>query len=186
VMELPAATCKAKYRWTRLELQRAMQHHYRLKLRREVLLLAQVFSVILLIFIAIVVLGWLLLEGSRSAPPWSLIFVIVFCFYWLGFDRLNAWRAGRGFEKRPDANTEIEWEFSSDKITTVTALGKGDLSWKYFPKVIETNDGFLFYPLKNLFHWIPVTAFASADCIEQLRNLIRENATALVDKRTRR
>ena len=76
------------------------------------------------------------------------------------------------------------WGFN--KITTVTGLGKGDMSWKYFLKVVETNDGFLFYPLKNLFHWIPVTAFASADCMEQLRNLIRKNAIALVDKRTKR
>lgn len=184
-MTLMTETCKAKYRWTRTELQKAMLHHRRLKLRRGILLTAQILSGILLLFITIILLGWLFL-GSTSHPPWSLLFVIAFCIYWLAYDKLNSWFAGRGFEKRPDAGAEVKWEFTVNAIAVQTELGKAEGSWKRFIKVAETDDGFLFYPLRNMFQWIPASAFESNDCIELVRRFIRENGIPLVDNRTRK
>jgi hypothetical protein len=179
-------TCEAKYRWTRTELQKAMLHHRRLMLRRGILLFAQIFSVILLLFIAVILIAWLFLD-STSSPPWaSLLFLSGFCIYWLAHDKLYSRLAVRGFEKRPDAGTEVKWKFTVSSIILQTELVKAQSSWKGFMKVAETDDGFLFYPVRNVFQWIPASAFESNDCVELVRRFIRENGIPLVDNRSRK
>lgn len=167
-------TCKAKYRWTREEHLRAMRNHYRLKLRR-VLLIMKVFAVSLLAFMGLVLVAWLLLESTSPPPFWALGLLVIFCVYWLTIDRMNAWNATRGFGKRPDANTQVEWEFSQDKLKLRTDLGEATFDWKSILRVVESRDGFLFYSLKNLFQWLPFSAFESAECIERVREFIKEH-----------
>ncbi len=175
--------CKAKYLWTRDELRRAMLHHQRLKLRRGVVLLIKTFAGILLAFVAIVLIAWVLLPSTSAPPFWALLLLALFSFYWLSFDRLNAWFWGRHFGKRPDANAQIEWQFSEEEINAQTDLGKATLQWKSFLKVVETSDGFLFYPLKNFFHWLPFSAFESPDCIEKVKAMVRQNDIPLLERR---
>lgn len=177
--------CKAKYRWTHEELKRAMRFHYRLKLRR-VLLLMKVFSVALLAFIGIVLIAWLVLPSSSPPPFWALGLLAIFCVYWLMIDRLKAWDSSRGFTKRPDANLEIEWQFSTENIKSRTQLGEATVDWKSFLRVVESREGFLIYPLENFFHWVPFSAFESADCVERVRELVRENSIPLVEARSRK
>ena len=176
--------CKAKYRWTREELRRAMLHHQRVKLRRGVLLIMKAFAALLLTFIVIVLFAWILLPSTSAPPFWALLLLALFCIYWLIFDRLNIWYWGRGFTKRPDANVQIEWQFSTEGIKAETELGKGIIYWKGFLRVVETSEGFLFYPLKNIFHWLPFSAFESPDCVETVRGLIRENGIPLIGPRS--
>ena len=161
-----------------------MRHHYRLKLRR-VLLLMKVFSAVLLAFIGVVLLAWLLLPSTSAPPFWALLLLIVFCIYLLMIDRINAWNSSRGYDKRPDANVEIEWQFSREEIKLQTELGEATAHWKSFLRVVEASDGFLFYPLQNLFHWLPFSAFESADCLEKVRQMIRENDIPLVGPRSK-
>jgi len=175
-------TCKAKYRWTRDELVRAMLHHQRLKLRRGVLLVMKVFSVVLLAFVVLMLIAWVLLPSTSNPPFWALLLLAIFSSYWLTFDRLNAWYWARGFGKRPDANIQVEWQFTKEEISIQTELGKGTIAWKSFFKVVETGDGFLFYPLKKLFHWLPFSSFESSECVEQVRELIRQNGYSLHGK----
>jgi hypothetical protein len=167
--------CTAKYQWTREELVRAMQHHQRLKIRRGVLLMMKIFSVALLAFVGLVTIAWFLLPSTSLPPFWALVVLALFSLYWLTFDRLNSWYWARGFSKRPDANIEIEWQFSNDQITMRTALGTATVTWKSFFKVVETTEGFLFYPLKKLFHWLPFAAFESPECVAKVRELIVAN-----------
>jgi hypothetical protein len=176
-------TCKAKYRWTRGQLAIAMQHHQATKLRRGVVLMMKICSIILLSFIGVVLLAWILLP-STSSPPWTLLLLIIFCFYLLMFDRVNAWSWGRRFEKRPDAEMEVEWEFSKEEIKTQSALGEATLQWKGFIKVVEANDGFLFYPLEKFFHWMPFSAFESPDCVDRVRTFVTENNVPLIRRRS--
>src|SRR5215472_2424601 len=149
-----ADICAAKFRWTREELVRAMQHHQRLKLRRGVLLIMKIFSAILLLFIALLLVAWIFLPSTSGPPVLAVIILAAFSLYWLTFDLVNAWYWSRGFSKRPDANIEINWRFSDAEITMQTSLGTSTVAWKSFFKIVETSDGFLFYPLKKLFHWL--------------------------------
>lgn len=175
--------CKAKYHWTREEVRRGMLNHQRVKLRRPVLMFAKAFSVLLLLLLAAVVVAWLLLPSTSAPPFWALALLALFCIYWLMFDRVNAWYWGRSFAKRPDANVQIEWQFSIEGIKAETELGKGIIYWKTFLRVVETSEGFLFYPLKSIFHWLPFSAFDSPDCVETVRGLIRENGIPLIGPR---
>jgi hypothetical protein len=176
--------CKAKYRWTREELRRAMLHHQRVKLRRGVLLIMKGFSALLLTFIGIILFAWILLPSTSAPPFWALLLLALFCIYWLIFDRLNIWYWGRGFAKRPDANIQVEWQFSQKTIKLETELGEATIQWKSFMRVVETSEGFLFYPLKNFFYWLPFPAFESPDCIEKVRKLLRENNIPLLGPRS--
>lgn len=169
-----ADICTAKFRWTREELVRAMQHHQRLKLRRGVVLTMKIFSAILLLFIGLLLVAWIFLPSTSPPPLLVVIILVTFSLYWLTFDLVNAWYWSRGFSKRPDANIEIDWRFSDAEITMQTPLGTSTVAWKSFFKIVETRDGFLFYPLKNLFHWLPFAAFESPECIVKVRRLIAE------------
>ena len=88
------------------------------------------------------------------------------------------------FGKRPDANVQVEWQFSKEEIKSQTALGEATLHWKSFVRVVETREGFLFYPLKNLFHWLPFSAFESPDCIAKVRGMINKNGVPLIGPRS--
>jgi hypothetical protein len=177
-------TCTAKYRWTREQLTIAMRHHQATRLRRGVVLMMKIFAVILLSFIAVVLLSWILTPAG-STPPWALLLLVILSFYMLMFDRVNAWSWARRFGKRPDAEMEVEWEFSKKKIKTQSALGEATLQWKGFVKVVEAVDGFLFYPLENFFHWIPFSAFESSDCVDRVRTFAVENNVSLIQRQSK-
>jgi hypothetical protein len=172
-------TFKAKYRWTREQFTIAMRHHQATKLRRGVALIMKIFSIFLLSFLGVVLLAWMLLP-STSTPPWSVLFLFIFCFYLLMFDRVNVWWSGRRFGKRPDADMEVEWEFSKKEVKTQSALGEATVQWKGFLKVVEASDGFLFYPLEKVFHWMPFSAFDSPDCVDRVRTFATENNVPLI------
>lgn len=152
-----------------------MQHYQRTRIRRGVSLTLKILAVVLLVFVGLVTAAWLLLPSTSSPPFWPLFVLALFSVYCLIFARINRWSWARGFSKRPDANLEIEWQFTGDQITMRTDLGTTTVSWKSFFKVVETPEGFLFFPLKKLFHWLPFTAFESPECIDKIRRLIVEN-----------
>jgi hypothetical protein len=152
-----------------------MQHHQRLKIRRGILVTIKVFSAVLLAFLGILLVAWIFLPSTSAPPILPMTILAVFSLYWLTFDRLNAWYWSLGFSKRPDANIEITWQFSDAEITMQSTSGTATVHWKSFFKIVETNDGFLFYPLKKIFYWLPFGAFESTECIVVVRRLIAEN-----------
>ncbi len=81
---------------------------------------------------------------------------------------------------------QVEWQFSQEKIKSWSELGEATLDWKSFLSVVESKEGFLFYTLKNLFHWLPFSALESPDCIARVREFIRENNIPLVEPRSRK
>src|SRR4051812_4529896 len=101
-----------------------------------------------------------------------LLLLALYGFFW---EPSITWLSTRGFEKRPDANADVEWQFSPEKIRVWSENAEGLRSWSSYVKVVQTNDGFLFYPIKNLYHWVPFSAFDSPDCIEKVRVLLRQN-----------
>ena len=139
-------------------------------------------AIILLCFVGVAFLSSLLLSPATK-PPWPLLILVAVCVYALASDRINAWLWGRRFEKRPDADIEIEWEFSKEEIKTASTLGAATFQWKGFAKAVEASDGFLFYPFERLFHWIPFSAFASPECVAVVRGFLTENDVPLVQLR---
>ena len=136
----------------------------------------KIFSAVLLAFIAVVLIISLIFRDATSPPPIKVVIILTaFCLYWLTFDRLNVWYWSHGFSKRPDANSEIVWQFSETQIIMQSILANSDVSWKSFYKIVEMKDGFLFYWQKKLFVWIPFTAFEADECITTVRQFIAEH-----------
>ena len=153
-----------------------MQRHTGLKIRRGVVLVIKVFAAVLLAFIVLVLtLGGIFRDTTSPPPIKSIIILIVFCLYGLTFDKLNAWYWSWAFRKRPEADMEIVFKFSDTQINIQSSLATSDVSWKIFYKVVEIEDGFLFYWRKKSFTWIPLTAFESQECITTVRRLIAEH-----------
>ena len=171
--------CKATFRFTREELIRAMLHRQRMKLRRGFLLLAKIFAVLVMLLFGMSLVVSILFPSGPSLSFWVLLPFPV-CIYCLMFDRANAWYWGRGFAKRPDANIQVEFQFSKDGMRSQTELVDATVHWKAFLRVVETSDGFLFYQHKNLFCWLPFSAFEFHDCIERVRGLVSDHGIPLI------
>lgn len=167
--------CRAKYRWTREELLKAMRHHHRIRFRLAFIVIMKVCAAALLVLIGIAIGAWFVAPPTSLPPFWAMLALAVVSLYWLFNEKINAWNWSRGFSKRPDANSEIDWEFSDENIAIKSALVTATVAWKSFFKVVETNDGFLFYPVKNIFYWLPLSAFESSECVAKVRQLIAEN-----------
>lgn len=167
--------CGAKYRLTREELLKAMRHHNRIRFRLAFLVIMKICAAALLVLIVLAIVAWIVDPPTSLPPFWAMLAVAAVSLYWLFYDKINAWNWSRGFSKRPDANSEIEWQFSDEKIETQNALVTATLAWKSFFKVVETSDGFLFYPVKNIFYWLPFSAFDSSECVAKVRQLIADN-----------
>jgi hypothetical protein len=105
----------------------------------------------------------------------SALVLLAFAVYWLLLRKtVTNWWVGRGFDKRPDANALVEWTFSEEKIKAqCEGLASSEFQWKLIINVVETNDGFLFYIHKNLFHWLPFSAFQEPEGIGGVREFVK-------------
>jgi hypothetical protein len=129
------------------------------------------------ILVAVGSIGVLAVEGLRSPGAVFFFLFIAAAIYWL-FLRpgVAGWWVSRGFNKRPDANALVEWEISEEGIKTqVAGLASSELQWKLFIEVVETRDGFLFYSHKNIFHWLPFSAFERPEGIDHVRQFAKSH-----------
>lgn len=90
--------------------------------------------------------------------------------------QISKYNLRREFAKRPDANMEILWILSAAGIQTKSTNLKAELNWPVFQKIISAPAGFIFMPNSQIFHFIPIRAFSSAEDIENLKTLAREHA----------
>jgi hypothetical protein len=77
-------------------------------------------------------------------------------------------------------NTVGHTKSCEEECGTTTDFGEATFRWQSFLKIVDAGDGFLFYSLKNLFHWLPFSAFESAACIEHVRDFVSQNGVLMV------
>ena len=80
------------------------------------------------------------------------------------------------FRRRPDRDAEFIWQFAPEQIISDGAGFKTELTWKAFAKVVQTPNGFLFYPNSRVFQWVPKHAFRSDAEFQQVADWAREKA----------
>ena len=126
-------------------------------------------------------------DSSRSSPPSAyeaaLVIVVIVAIAivasWIALKigrKIRHSILRRQFAKRPDANHEVEWKISNEKIHISTPDAKTEVLWPAFQRVISTPAGFLFMPNKQIFHFIPIRAFDSPSDIEKLKEMARKHA----------
>ena len=162
-----------RFRWTADELLRAYDYHFRHTCR-------PVFRFALhFIFALMILAGYGLIRSGGAAVALGIGFIFG-GVYWFAFRRLERrWIVSRRFRKRPDRDVELEWQITPDKIRVQSTLGQSEFGWQAFAKVVRTPTGVMFYPIDQMFHWLPRTGFASdaefERCVELARTKIERH-----------
>ena len=72
-------------------------------------------------------------------------------------------------------NKQVEWEISQDKIVhRMINLTESTFMWELVIGVLDTPKGFLLYPQKNLFYFIPKEGFQNPEDIAQFAYLAQD------------
>lgn len=74
--------------------------------------------------------------------------------------------------KSPIHGKEICFTIAESGITTKTEVSEGTLKWSALHLTITTPDGFLLYPQKNLFSWLPNGDFGSEEEVAEFAELL--------------
>lgn len=157
-----------KYRWTAEELIRAHGYHFRHSCR-PVFRFGLHFIFALMLLAGVFVLAK---DGiKRGLVPVAFVVVGTYWFTLRSFER--RWLLRRQFAKRPDKDTEIEWQITPDKVFIKSGLGSGECEWRAFAKMVRAPDGLMFYPNEQIFHWLPRSAFASAGDFDKVIELAK-------------
>jgi len=63
-------------------------------------------------------------------------------------------------------NKQVEWEVREDKIVhRIINLSESTFTWELIKGILDTPQGFLLYPQKNLFYFIPKSGFQQPEDI---------------------
>jgi len=122
-------------------------------------------------------LGWLMILGFffmwskqdfMSAAPLALIGIFFALTKTITYAGVR-----RRFRTNPQKDVEISWAFSSDRISSSGEGFDQSFAWNKVFKFVEARDGFLIYPQKRIFYWIPFSGFKGEFEIECVRNLAK-------------
>lgn len=75
-------------------------------------------------------------------------------------------------KKSPIHGKEITFTLQEKAITTQTDVSEGTIQWSAFYLTSTTPDGFLLYPQKNLFSWLPNESFGSESEVAEFAQLL--------------
>jgi len=156
-----------QFRWTAEELIAANRWHYRHRVRPFFRGALWVFA----FFFCLIGIGFLLAGDLFGAFALALG-----VFMMLALSVVMPWLLRRQFKNRPDQNMDLEWRISAERIETRSLQGSGKIMWSAFAKVVHTPQGFLFYPVPQIFHWLPRHGFASGADFDRLAQLARQCA----------
>jgi hypothetical protein len=157
-----------KFRWSADDLYEAYCCHQRQRCRHafRVLMNASIYSFVVLGCVAGVV-------AYRAGDSWGFFLAIVLSsFLWWSRSYWYRWLVKRQFAKRPDRNVDVEWEIAPDKVLVRSPLGHAEYKWEAFAKVVRTPSGIMFYPLEQIFHYLPRRGFANEAELEQVAALV--------------
>jgi hypothetical protein len=82
----------------------------------------------------------------------------------------------RRFRKNPNRDSDVSWTFTSEKISSEGDGFDHSMAWKKVFKFVDSSQGFLIYPQKELLYWIPFTGFESQSDIERVREIAKAQA----------
>lgn len=161
---------RARYRFTRDEMLRSMAHHYRNPTRRLFLVGGHLVA-LLFVALALFIVATSEVNGGDLLTLGALILFPL--YWWLFRERVNRWGYLRGFDQRPDANALVEWALAPEGFRAkIEGLSTTEGHWSLLMKVVETRDGFLLYPQRNAFFWLPFSAFEPPEAVEGARDLL--------------
>lgn len=155
----------ARYRWDTPTLRRGFALHRRMQWTTKLVLLFAVGITCWGISDALTATHWI-----SAVPP--LFFGLFLLF---GSGPLAAWQFDRAARRSPSFGSEMIYTFDPEQIVNSGEGHHSTFTWKKLYSATVAEEGILLYPNKNLFHWIPVTAFASPTDIAIVQSYLQQN-----------
>lgn len=104
------------------------------------------------------------------------LFTIFLGFFYLSFKRYFIYLFSRNCKQLDCENKQVEWKIDNSKIVyRIINLSESKLSWDYIKGVLDTPEGFLLYPQKNQFYWLPKSEFDKKTDIAQFAFIAQGN-----------
>jgi YcxB-like protein len=115
--------------------------------------------------------------GSVTSGHWvsGLPLIILGLLLLFGSRPLAMWQFSRAVRRSPSFESEMTYTFDSQQIVNSGEGHHATFTWKKLYSATVTRDGILLYTNKNLFHWIPVTAFASPSDMATVQSYLQDN-----------
>lgn len=131
--------------------------------------------------IAIAFFGWGAYD-SYTSDRWvtGLPLIVVGLLLLFGSRPLAMWQFSRAVRRSPSFGSQMTYTFDPQQIVNSGEGHHATFTWKKLYSATVTRDGILLYTNKNLFHWIPATAFTSPSDIATIQSYLQQN-----DVRTR-
>ena len=89
---------------------------------------------------------------------------------------LRYWVSGfqfrRSLKKHPQFNSTLSWVFDEDGVEVENEHGTSKSKWSAFLKTYTVSDGFLLYPHRAAFNWIPNSALRSDEDVHVLEDIL--------------
>jgi hypothetical protein len=130
----------------------------------------------LILLIAIVFICWgaydaITSEHWISGVPLLFFGSLLLC----GSRPLALWQFSRAVRRSPSFGSEMTYTFDPEQIVNSGEGHHSTFTWKKLYSATVTDEGVLLYTNKNLFHWIPVTAFSSPSDIATVQTYLLQN-----------
>lgn len=175
-MNTASLPVKAQYEWTSEQMSEGLRGHLRnnsglLMMNQR---LNQILGGILFFFGVATLFRGKAVIGSRAFPM-----VIVTILLGLGLmfrNRLFVWITELSFRKNPNKDVLVTWTFSPEMISSKGEGFNFTMSWNKVFAFIDSPKGFLIYPQKQIFHWIPFGGFANDSDIDCVRQIAKSQA----------
>jgi len=141
----------ARYTWNTDSLQKGFAVH------RRTQRVTKLFPII-----GIPSLAWGVYEAFTSEQWVTGLPFILFAFILLfAAGPLLTRQFVRAVRRSPSYGNEITYKFDPEQVVISGEGHHAAFTWKRLYAATVTRDGILLYSNKNLFHWVPVTAFES-------------------------
>ncbi len=105
----------------------------------------------------------------------GLPFLVLGAFLLFGSRPLAFWQFSRAVRRSPSFQSEMTYSFDPEQIINSGEGHHATFTWKKLYSAAFTKEGVLLYTNKNLFHWIPVTAFTSPADIVTVHTYLEQN-----------
>ena len=115
---------------------------------------------------------WLVSQAPTYVTSWGVIVVGVILALRMQIAEV---RVRRDTRRLPSFGHEVTWEFFEDGFHLKDATADVKASWSSVLKPTVTPEGFLIYPQKRLYYWIPISGFPDKSAFERARELLRRH-----------
>lgn len=103
----------------------------------------------------------------------QLVFPIFVGLLLIGMPLYIRWAAVRTFKTMPNANKSVRWVIGPEELSVESSIGTSRFTWAGIIRARETRHGFLLFTHPRIAHWLPRSAFKSADDLQRVLAWIR-------------